>query len=226
MRFMAIKNPKQAKKARNIGIAWTLIAYLGALAIGWIGLALFGPSGLQPTRNMSLPLVLLKLFPPVVAALLITGAIAAMISTADSLLILSASELSENLIKPLAKNREGADCLGRSRLITALLAIIALVLAYLFPTRLIFSMVGYVWAGIGGTFSIVILFTLFWKRYHGRAVIATIISGLLFTVLWSVTGMNAKVTSRLLTFFVAGAVAVISTFVLKKKQGPKNPAVF
>ena len=48
-------------------------------------------------------------------------------------------------------------------------------------------MVGYVWAGIGGTFSIVILFTLFWKRYHGRAVIATIVSGLLFTVLWSVT---------------------------------------
>ncbi|MBU4307800.1 MAG: sodium/proline symporter, partial [Acidobacteria bacterium] len=208
---------EQAKKARNIGIAWTLAAYCGALAIGWIGIALFGPSGLTDQEYV-LPAVLLKLFPPVLAAILIAGAIAAMVSTADSLLILAASELSENLIKPLSKNREGSDCLGRSRRITALLAVIALTLAFIFPTRLIFTMVGYVWAGIGGTFSIVILFTLFWKRYHGRAVIATIISGLLFTVLWSISGMNARITSRLLTFFVAGAVAVAATFIFPKKS--------
>jgi len=216
MRFMAIKNTAQIKKARNIGIAWTLVAYLGALSIGWIGLAMFGPGKLADQEHV-LPLVLLKLFPPAIAALLITGAIAAMISTADSLLILSSCELSENLIKPLAKKRTEAESLWRSRLITALLALVALGLAYVFPSRLIYTMVGYVWAGIGGTFSIVILFTLFWKRYHGRAVIATIASGLLFTVLWSVTGMNARLTSRLLTFFVAGAVAVIATYALPKK---------
>ena len=218
MRFMAIKNAEQAKKARNIGIAWTLIAYLGALAIGWIGLAMFGPGKLAD-QELVLPLVLLRLFPPAIATLLITGAIAAMISTADSLLILSSSELSENLIKPLSKKNQGADRLWQSRLITALLALVALALAYVFPSRLIYTMVGYVWAGIGGTFSIVILFTLFWRRYHGRAVITTIVSGLLFTILWSVTGMNARITSRLLTFFVAGAVAIIATFVIPKKSG-------
>ena len=63
MRFMAIKNAAQAKKARNIGIAWTLVAYLGALAIGWIGLAMFGPGTLADQEHV-LPLVLLKLFPP------------------------------------------------------------------------------------------------------------------------------------------------------------------
>ncbi len=219
MRFMAIKDAAQAKKARNIGIAWTLVAYIGALAVGWIGIAIFGPGGL-PDQEHVLPAVLLKLFPPALAAVLISGAIAAMISTADSLLVLSASELSENLIKPLSKKDDPADCLRRSRLITAMLAVVALALAYLFPTRLIFTIVGYVWAGIGGTFSIVILFSLFWKRYHGRAVIATIISGLLFTVLWSVTGMNAKITSRLLTFFVAAAVAIITTFIFPKKSRP------
>lgn len=222
MRFMAIKNMAQAKKARNIGIAWTLVAYLGALTIGWIGLAMFGPGKLAD-QELVLPLVLLKLFPPALAALLITGAIAAMISTADSLLVLSSSELAENLIKPLNKKHQGTDRLWQSRLITALLAIIALVLAYIFPSRLIYTMVSYVWAGIGGTFSIVILFTLFWKRYHGRAVIATIISGLLFTIAWSVSGMNARLTSRLLTFFVAGAVAVITTFVFPKKAASVPP---
>jgi sodium/proline symporter len=217
MRFMAIRDRAQAKKARNIGIAWTLVAYLGALAIGWIGIAMFGPDTLADQEHV-LPLVLLRLFPPAVAALLITGAIAAMVSTADSLLVLSASELSENLVTPRVKDQSPGACLRRSRLITGLLAVIALALAYVFPSRLIYTVVGYVWAGIGGTFSIVILFTLFWKRYHGRAVIATIASGLLFTVLWSVTGMNAHVTSRLLTFFVAGIVAVIATFVIPQKS--------
>jgi sodium/proline symporter len=91
MRFMAIKDADQARKARNIGIAWTLVAYVGALSIGWIGIAIFGPGALADQEHV-LPLVLLKLFPPALAALLITGAIAAMIYTAD-LLILSSSEL-------------------------------------------------------------------------------------------------------------------------------------
>jgi hypothetical protein len=30
----------------------------------------------------------------------------------------------------------------------------------------------------------VILFTLFWKRFHGRAAIITVVSGLLFTIFW------------------------------------------
>ncbi|MDQ1354549.1 MAG: hypothetical protein QG657_4858 [Acidobacteriota bacterium] len=218
MRFMAIKDARNAKQARNIGIAWTVIAYIGALCIGWIGLALFGPTGLAD-REYVMPEVMLTLFPPAVAALLITGAIAAMLSTADSLLILSSSELSENIIAPLSKSKkqDSKTALKRSRIVTTILAFIALGIAYVSPSKLIFMIVSYVWAGIGGTFSIVILLTLFWKRYHGKAVIVTIITGMAFTIIWSVTGMDAKVTARLLTFFVAGAAAIISTYLLPKK---------
>lgn len=219
MRFMAIKDAKQAKKARNIGIAWTVIAYIGALSIGWIGIAIFGPAGLADQEYV-MPAVLLKIFPPAIAAVLITGAIAAMISTADSLLILSATELSENLLKPIAGSGKKAEknSLTRSRVVTALLAVIALLLAYVSPSKLIFSLVGWVWAGVGGTFSVIILLTLFWRRFHGKAVIVTIVSGLLFTIIWSLSGMDKVITSRLLNFFVTGFVAVISTFILKKRE--------
>ena len=186
MRFMAIRDSKQAKKARNIGIAWTIIAYIGALSIGWIGIALFGPAGLDDPEYV-MPRVILTLFPPAFAAVLITGAIAAMISTADSLLILSATELSENLLKkedPKEARRKGDRSLRRSRLVTALLAVIALAIAYVSPSNLIFTLVSYVWAGIGCTFSVVILLSLFWKKFHGRAALATIVVGLLFTVFW------------------------------------------
>ncbi len=217
-RFMAIKDPAQAKIGRNIGIAWTLIAYIGALAIGWIGIGLFGPNVLED-REFVMPLVILKIFPPVVAAILITGAIAAMISTADSLLILSSTELSENILKPLKRTKQDRiSDLARSRIVTAALAAIALLLAYVSPSKLIFTIVGYVWAGVGGTFSIVILFTLFWKRFHGKAALITIMTGMLFTIIWISTGLDAKViTARVMTFFVAGIVAIISTFAFTTK---------
>lgn len=215
MRFMAIKDARQAKRGRNVGIAWTLIAYLGALSMGWIGLAIFGPSGLAD-REFVMPSVLITIFPPVIAAVLITGAIAAMISTADSLLILSATELTENLLKPLiGKTIIKKRTLLFSRIITALLAAIALTIAYVGKTELIYSLVSYVWAGIGGTFSVIILLTLFWKRFHGRAVILTLVSGLSFTIAWITTGMDEKISARLLTFFVALVVAIFSTLVIK-----------
>jgi sodium/proline symporter len=102
--------------------------------------------------------------------------------------------------------------------VTASIAVIALLLAYISPSELIFTLVGYVWAGIGGTFSVVILLSLFWGKYHGRAVIATIISGLFFTIIWISTGMEEVVTSRILTFFVAGLTAVVFTFLLPVKE--------
>jgi sodium/proline symporter len=215
-RFMAIKDAKQAKLARNIGVAWTVVAYIGALCIGWIGLAIFGPEGL-PDREYVMPAVLLKIFPPAVAAVLITGAIAAMVSTADSLLVLSATEFSENIL-PKKKELSQKQQLFRRRAVTALLAIIALAISFVAPSDYIFTLVSYVWAGIGGTFSVVILLTLFWKKYHGRAVLITIITGLLFTIIWIQTGMDKVITARILTFFVALTVAVVSTYVVPVKK--------
>ena len=217
IRFMAIKNASQARKARNVGILWTVIAYAGALSLGWIGIAIFGPTGLED-REYVMPAVLLRIFPPSIAAILITGAIAAIISSADSLLILSATELSDNFIKPLFGGRKDIkENLVRSRIVTASLAVIALGLVFELPSNLIFTIVSYVWAGIGCTFSVVILYTLFWKRFHGRAAILTIISGMLFTIIWISTGMDAKITSRLTTFIFAIIVATLSSVIIPKK---------
>jgi len=208
MRFMAIRNSRHAKKARNIGIAWTLIAYIGALCLGWIGIAIFGPAGLSDPEYV-MPSVILRLFPPIIAGLLIAGAIAAMISTADSLLILSATEVSQNLLtnkdKAAATEEDGRGTLRRQRTTTAAIAIIALALSYVSPSKLIFTIVSYVWAGIGCTFSVVILFTLFWSKFHGRAAIITIVTGILFTIFWISGGFEQhyRVTSSKTDFLIS-----------------------
>jgi sodium/proline symporter len=217
MRFMAIKDERNAKIARNIGVIWTVIAYTGALMVGWIGIAIFGPSGLQDQETV-MPEVLTTVFNPVVSGILITGVLAAIISTANSLLILSATELSENIIKVGKKSSlDSKTSLFQSRLVTALLSLVALLMAYFSPSDLVYAIVGYVWAGIGSTFSIVILLTLFWKRFHGIPALLTIIVGLTFTIFWIVSGMDQIVTSRLLTFIVAGLTAIISTYLIKKR---------
>ncbi len=217
MRFMAIRDDRNARMGRNIGILWTVIAYIGALSIGWIGLALFGPKGLADPEYV-MPKVMLALFPPALAGILITGAIAAMISTADSLLILSSTELAENILRSPSGQSDSRRDLIRSRAATATLAVIALLLAYLSPSRLIYTIVGYVWAGIGGTFSVIILLTLFWRKFHGRAVLVTIVTGLLFTVLWISSGLEQVITARIMTFVVAAAAAVTATFLLPGKE--------
>ena len=186
------------------------------MLVGWIGIALFGPDGLADQETV-MPEVLTTIFNPVVSGILITGVLAAIISTANSLLILSATELSENIIKPSSNDQSNSKAnLNKSRVVTAILSLIALFMAYFSPSDLVYTIVGYVWAGIGSTFSVVILLTLFWKRFHGRPALLTIIIGLVFTILWISSGLDQIITSRLLTFVVALLTAVISTMVLKR----------
>ncbi len=212
-RFMAIKNRKEAIRGRNIGIFWTIFAYTGALLIGWIGLAMFGP-GTIADRETIMPAVILKVFPPVIAAVLITGAFAAMISTANSLLILSATEISENL-KHSKRKKFKISPLGRSRLITTVLSLMAFGFALIAREHLIYNIVKYVWAGIGDTFSVVIMLSLFWKKYHARAAFLTIIIGITFTIIWIQSGMEQYISCLILTFFVSLLTAILSTFFVK-----------
>lgn len=217
-RFMAIKSPKEAKRASIIGIIWTIIAYSGALMVGWIGLAIFGPTGLEDQEKV-MPQVLTTLFHPIIAGILITGVLAAIISTANSLLILSSTELSESVITPLNKKygRKNSP-LFQSRIVTAVLSIIALTMAYFSPEKLIYTIVSFVWAGIGSTFSVVIVLTLFWKRFHGIPALLTIITGIVFTLIWMMFGMEQFITARLMTFIIALLIAVLSTWMIKKRQ--------
>jgi sodium/proline symporter len=222
LRFMAIKDVKQAKIARNIGVVWTILAYIGALALGWIGIAMFGPQGLDDQEYV-MPMVISAIFPPFITGILITGVVAAIVSTANSLLITSATELSDNLIKPFFNNAFFQNhALLLSRYITTILAAIALIVTFFLPSQLIFTIVGYVWAGIGCTFSIVILFSLFWKKYGGTSALITIITGLTFTVFWIASGMDTIISARIMNFLVCAFVAFVASCIFEKKDCPQG----
>lgn len=213
-RFMAIKDDREAKIGRNVGILWSAGAYIGAPLIGLLGVAIFGPSGLEDPEMVT-PAVFMRIFHPAVAALFLTGAIAAMLSTADSLLVLASTELSENIIIPRIRRNSPVDekrMLRISRVATGCVAAMALVAANLVPTKLIHAIVGYAWAGIGSTFSVVILGALFSKRFNSKAAFATMVTGVFFTIFWNIMGFEVTIMSaRAMTFFICIGVAVMVT---------------
>lgn len=202
-RFMCMKDEKAFHTGRVISVSYIVFSYIFAIAVGFVGFAMFGP-GVKDTEQI-MPMVMKTLFHPAVATFFITGGIAAMLSTADSLLALTSAELSEDIVKPYFMHGQSLSPksgLRVSRLITIAVAGLGVIFAFILPRTLIFTIVSYVWAGLGSPFAVVTLLSIYWKKYTAKAALWTIIVGLFFTISWIASGLDAKVTS-MLTGFVA-----------------------
>ncbi len=95
-RFMALKNEKEVKTASIVAIVWTILAYGGAILIGLTALTLYQGQNFADVE-MILPYMVLDLFPPWIAGLLLAGIAAAIVSTADSQLLVITSSVSEDI---------------------------------------------------------------------------------------------------------------------------------
>ena len=119
LRFMAISSPGEVRTGRWVAIGWALIAFFGAILIGLTGLAHFGPDAMGPGQLIAdqeqlMPLMARTFMPEWLAVLMIVGAIAAMMSTADSQLLASASAISEDIYRRLINPRRHRGQTGGS----------------------------------------------------------------------------------------------------------------
>ena len=95
-----------------------------------------------------------------------------------------------------------------SRISILIFGVIGVIIA-LVSESLVYLVVSWAWAGIGCTLSPAILLTFFWKRYSSTGVIATILSGLLSTILWISTPLEEMITSRFTTFVIAMIFGIV-----------------
>ncbi len=221
-RFMGMKDEANVRLGRNIAVSWTILAYTGAFIIGVGALILFGPNAVKD-GEMILPHVLTNMFPWWLAAILLAGAVAAMISTAESMLLVAASSISQDVYKGIIKEGKAEDktLLMISRIATLSVGIFALILA-LTTSKLIYTIVSYAWAGIGCSFAPAVLLSFYWKKFNSKGVITALIAGLITTVVWIFTGLEETITARAVTFFVAITLAVIVSLITNK---PKEQAI-
>jgi len=216
-RFMALKNDKEAKQGITVAIIWTVLAYTGAFLIGLAAIALYQQGSFADVETI-LPFMIIDLMPPWIAGLLLAGIMAAIITTANSQLMVVTSSVSEDIIhKTLGMKLSDRQLVMISRLTILVVGIIGMIIA-LTSESLLYLVVSWAWAGVGGTLSPAILMTFFWRRYSSVGLIATIISGFVFTVIWISTGLDEVITSRFSTFFVAAIFGIVFSFLFPDKK--------
>lgn len=202
VRFMAIKNEKELRKSRVIAIIWCALSLLFAVFIGLVGRAFLAPVVLGTEGAVSAENVFIELIKslfmdhfglPFVAGIFLCGILAAIMSTADSQLLVTASAVSSDLYKGVfKKDASEKRVLNLSRLTVVIIAVLAYVIA-LNPNSSVMNLVSNAWAGLGAAFGPIVLLSLYWKRTNLAGAVAGIISGGLTVIIWDYIPMIQKV---------------------------------
>ncbi|WP_232699963.1 sodium/proline symporter [Brevibacillus daliensis] len=207
-RFMALTNEKELRTAKWVAFIWTLIVYVGAFLVGIFGSVLY-KQGTINDAEMILPYMVSDLLPPWIAGIIISSILAAIMSTASSQLLVVTTSVSEDIIhKSMGIKMKSSTLVNLSRLVVIIAGILGLIIS-LVSESVIYGVVSFAWAGIGNTFSSVILLIFFWKKTSGIGVIATIVTGFLSAILWSISPLEAIVSAKFSTFFICIIVGIV-----------------
>ena len=109
-----------------------------------------------------MPLLAQELLPAIVAGLFISGAVAAMMSTADSQLLVSTSAITEDFIHQyLGKEMTSKKLVTLSRITIIILGLFAYIIAIIseIQGKNIFGVVSYAWSGLGSAFGPALVLT-------------------------------------------------------------------
>ncbi|MEI5890013.1 sodium/proline symporter [Bacillus luti] len=207
-RFMAITTEKERITGRNMAILWTLVVYIGAFLSAIFASTLY-KQGTIDDPEVILPYMVFDILPPWVAGIIIAGILAAIMSTASSQLLVITTSISEDIIhKTLRWNISSKKLVHLSRIVAVISGIVGIIIS-LKSGSVIYSLVSFAWAGIGNTFSAIILLIFFWKRMSGAGVIATIIVGFFSAIIWSLSPLEVLVSAKAATFFICLFVGII-----------------
>ncbi|WP_300048346.1 sodium/proline symporter PutP [Trueperella sp.] len=185
VRFMALRNPKEASSARRIGIGWMLLAGFGALFTALVGVAVYkhDTSMLANPEQVFIALGQL-LFHPFIAGFMLAAILAAIMSTISSQLLVSSSALIEDVYMTFTNHKLSAKKgVMLSRIAVAGIAVLAAGLA-LHPNDTILGLVAFAWAGFGASFGPTIVLSLYWRKLTGFGALAGMIMGAVTVAVW------------------------------------------
>lgn len=192
-RFMAVKNQQELRKSRVIAIVWVALSLGAAVFIGIIGRAYLYPVILGTEGTVSSESVFIEMITriftgdlrlPFVGGLFLCGILAAIMSTADSQLLVTASSVSKDIYKDILRPEADEDkVLKISRITVIVVALLAFAIAWN-PDNSIMGLVSNAWAGLGSAFGPIVLMSLFWRRTNFAGAAAGIVSGGAAVLMW------------------------------------------
>jgi len=183
-RFMAIRHPKQIEQARIIAMIWVVLSLFCAVLLGIVGVAYLNPSLATGESETVFMVMVSRVVPPLLSGFLLAAILAAVMSTADSQLLVTSSALTEDFYRVLfRKNAGDKELVWISRFAVIGVAIIAFFIA-LDPKSSVLELVAFAWGGFGAAFGPLIILSLFWKRMTLKGAIGGIIAGGTTVLIW------------------------------------------
>ncbi len=181
-RFIGIETVQAVPKARRVGISWMVVCLILATVIGLVGIGynavtpLDGMNGPDANKERIFLALTTTLFHPLFAGFVLAAVMAAVMSTADSQLLVLTSSLTEDL--PFFANFDDKKKAWISRFGVVGFALIALIIASR-DSGTILAMVGYAWGGFGAAFGPVVILSLCWRETTKHGALAGMIVGAL-----------------------------------------------
>ena len=222
VRFMAVKNQKELNKSKGIAIIWVALSLAFAVVIGVLGRAYLYPTILGADGG-STEIVFIEMIKqvftvdirlPIVAGLFLCGILAAIMSTADSQLLVTASSMSEDIYKGIIKKDASEEKVMKISRYTVLgVAVLAYLIAW-DPNSSIMGLVSNAWAGLGAAFGPTVLMSLFWKRCNLPGAVTGIASGGLTVIIWDYIPLIGGQTLGAVTGLYSLAIGFLISIVL------------
>lgn len=213
-RFKAIRLATDVAGARRIAVSWTALTLVGATLVGFVGMPYLEPPLAGADTEKVFMLLVGSLFHPLLAGILLAAILAAIMSTADSQLLVSSSALAEDFYKALLRQQASQrELVAVGRIAVVVIALIALVLA-LDPESKVLELVAYAWAGFGAAFGPTLILSLYWKRMNSAGALAGIIAGGVTVVVWKQLSGDLFELYEIVPGVVASLLAIIAVSLL------------
>ena len=217
-RFKAVQSVRVIPQARRIAVTWVALTLTAACLVGLSGISLFQIPLADPEK-VFIRLVDL-LFHPLIAGICLAAILAAIMSTADSQLLVASSAFTGDLYKTLfRKAASDRELVIVGRLAVLSIALAAFILA-LDPQSRVLELVAYAWAGFGAAFGPAIVLSLYWPGMSRLGALGGILAGGIMVVVWKqleggifdlyeiVPGILASVVAIVLISLIEGSKTV------------------
>lgn len=218
VRHLSLKNPDTARKSMLITAVFVATFVVSYYMVGAISLVLLGP-GITDIETTGVRLWF-EVLPAGIAGVMVSAAVAAIMSTADGFLMLLVSTVAHDILyRFVMPNAPEKKRIMIARYTAAAVAILTFIIA-LNPPALVFTIVIFAFGGMALAFGIPNLFSVFWKRSTGTGALASMILSLTVYVAMTVGSASFLGLNPFLTSLIVGILA----FVVGSLMSPKPTA--
>ena len=230
VRLMAVRDKRAVLRGGVISSLWVVVLFSGAVLLGMAARVYFNNGLDDPEQALMAVARDSSIIPGFVGGMIVAAVLAAICSTADSQLLVSASAVSHDLAVRLFGWRlslAARKTLDRIAVLTV--GAIALAIA-MGQVRSVFTFVlDYGWAGLGAGFGPALILSLFWRRTTAWGVLAGMVVGFTTAILWrwQLPDWHKQVYNLVPAFGLAlASVVVVSllTPAATAKAGPNSGA--